>query len=89
MQIAMLLVGVVAVVTAWVWAALRLVAWQAARSRRRGAGAGAPDGRVALPKGHLPPPGLTPLSPSERFLNQEAARGMDALQRYLAEQRRV
>lgn len=38
-----------------------------------------------LPEGHRPPPGLGPLSPSERFLKQEAARGMRELQTFLDE----
>lgn len=38
-----------------------------------------------LPEGHRPPPGLGPLSPSERFLTQEAARGMRELQMFLDE----
>ncbi len=38
-----------------------------------------------LPAGHRPPAGLTPLSPSERFLSQEATRGLRELQDYLAQ----
>ncbi len=38
-----------------------------------------------LPEGHQPPPGLSPLSPSERFLAAESARGLRALQDYLAQ----
>jgi hypothetical protein len=36
-----------------------------------------------LPEGHQPPPGLSPLSPSERFLEAEATRGMRELELYL------
>ena len=36
-----------------------------------------------LPEGHQPPPGLSPLSPSERFLAAEATRGMRDLQLFL------
>jgi hypothetical protein len=36
-----------------------------------------------LPEGHQPPPGLSPLSPSERFLAAEATRGLRDLERYL------
>ncbi len=36
-----------------------------------------------LPEGHQPPPGLSPLSPSERFLSAEATRGLADLERYL------
>lgn len=40
-----------------------------------------------LPPGHRPPPGLGPLSPSERFLRTEAARGLRELQMFLFEHR--
>jgi hypothetical protein len=40
-----------------------------------------PDHR--LPFGHRPPPGLSPLSPSERFLAAEATRGLRDLQMFL------
>ena len=78
------------------WAGMRLLTWQAARL-----GASVPDGRrqpgrgtigrrstaglPSLPPGHRPPPGLGPLSPSERFLATEAARGLRELQQFLAE----
>jgi hypothetical protein len=39
-----------------------------------------------LPEGHRPPAGLGPLSPSERFLSSEAARGIRALQVWLIDQ---
>lgn len=39
-----------------------------------------------LPEGHRPPAGLGPLSPSERFLSGEAARGIRALQLFLLDQ---
>lgn len=45
----------------------------------------AQDRSSLLPEGHRPPPGLSPLSPSERFLAAEASRGLAALQRYLAD----
>ena len=38
-----------------------------------------------LPPGHRPPAGLGPLSPSERFLTTEAARGVRELQHFLFE----
>ena len=41
------------------------------------------DRLALLPEGHQPPPGLSPLSPSERFLQAEARRGMRDLQLYL------
>jgi hypothetical protein len=54
-------------------------AWRAARSRRQ------PTARL-LPEGHRPPAGLGPLSPSERFLRTESARGITALQLWLIDQ---
>ena len=42
------------------------------------------DAGSGLPAGHRPPAGLSPLSPSERFLSQEATRGLRELQEYLA-----
>ncbi|MCW2673672.1 MAG: hypothetical protein JWP14_2261 [Frankiales bacterium] len=36
-----------------------------------------------LPAGHQPPPGLGPISPSERTLAAETARGLRDLQAYL------
>jgi hypothetical protein len=36
-----------------------------------------------LPEGHRPPPGLGPISPSERTLSAEAERGLRDLQAYL------
>lgn len=38
-----------------------------------------------LPEGHRPPAGLGPLSPSERFLTAEAARGLRELQLFLVD----
>ncbi len=80
------------------WAGMRLMTWQAARlgapvpDGRRQPGRGHPGRRPApslpsLPAGHRPPPGLGPLSPSERFLSTEAARGLRELQQFLAERR--
>lgn len=43
------------------------------------------DRRQLLPEGHQPPPGLSPLSPSERFLSAEASRGLRDLEKYLIE----
>jgi hypothetical protein len=83
----LLLVG--AGVFAWGWLCFRIAFFREARLQRprsggdlRGRSLGAP----ALPAGHRAPPGLGPLSPSERFLTQEAARGLRELERYLAEQ---
>lgn len=41
------------------------------------------DTRPALPDGHRPPPGLGPISPSERYLSAEAERGLRDLQMFL------
>jgi hypothetical protein len=38
---------------------------------------------LLLPTGHQPPPGLSPLSPSERFLAAEVSRGLRDLQLFL------
>ena len=58
------------------------------RARREGGGAlpSGLAGRCPLPEGHRPPPGLGPLSPSERFLTEEAARGLRELQVFLLDQ---
>ena len=60
------------------------------RRRTRRESGGAPPcavvGRCPLPEGHRPPPGLGPLSPSERFLTTEAARGLRELQVFLLDQ---
>ncbi len=83
------------VVVGWLSLCLRLVAHQAARTEARSEPdvprrrlRRAPRGRVRplLPEGHRPPPGLTPLSPSERFLTQEAHRGLRELQLFLVDQ---
>ena len=54
-------------------------AWAAAMARREPA--------RLLPVGHRPPEGLGPLSPSERFLHTESARGLREIQLWLLEQR--
>ena len=41
------------------------------------------DRLALLPDGHRPPPGLSALSPSERFLAHEASRGLRKLQLFL------
>ena len=43
------------------------------------------DRLALLPEGHRPPPGLSPLSPSERFLAAEATRGLRELQAFLTD----
>ncbi len=43
------------------------------------------DRLTLLQAGHQPPPGLSPLSPSERFLAAEATRGMQELQAFLTD----
>ena len=84
------------VVAAWVSLCTRLVAWQEARQEGGDGGGRRRDVRMLLPRqrtrpmlpeGHRPPPGLGPLSPSERFLSQEAARGLRDLQLFLVDQR--
>ena len=94
------LVGVLVVVLL-LRAGSRLAARQAAAEGAGPAGGPARGGRAGgrlvdrvrdrraalppLPPGHRPPPGLGPLSPSERFLTTEAARGLRELQTFLYE----
>lgn len=88
--LSLLLLG--AVVAAWAWVCSRIAARQEARPLReldRRARTPRQRTRPGLPDGHRPPPGLGPLSPSERFLTQEAARGLREVQLFLAEQRTV
>lgn len=87
--LSVLVVGVL--IVAWAMLCKRVAGWHAARSkavRSRGAAPSPADG-PGLPAGHRPPPGLGPLSPSERFLTHEAARGLRDLQLFLADQRTV
>jgi len=95
MRCAVSLVVVLAVVTAWAHVCVHLGRWERARVHRHST-AGSPARvrpfarrrrRPLLPEGHRPPPGLGPLSPSERFLRQEAARGLRDLQLFLLDQR--
>lgn len=84
------------VVVGWVSICLRLVSWHDARAARREARLEPRRAAVrriprqrrrpVLPEGHRPPPGLGPLSPSERFLTQEARRGLRELQLFLVDQ---
>jgi len=98
MRFALAVVIVVLVVAGWFSVCLRLVAWQVARGQgvqsmglrsARDVRTRLPRqrSRPALPEGHRPPPGLGPLSPSERFLTQEASRGLRELQLFLVDQR--
>jgi hypothetical protein len=62
--------------------------WAAARCVEADLDVGLEDDALAdnghrLPAGHQPPPGLSPLSPSERFLAAEASRGLRDLQLFL------
>ena len=103
MHLAVSLVVVIGAVTAWAQVCVHLGRWERSRrlSRASDAPDGArPSGqrfslrgrlarraRPLLPEGHRPPPGLGPLSPSERFLRQESARGLRELQLFLLDQR--
>lgn len=76
------------VVLGWVACCGWLVWWSTGRPADAGEAAVERQSRlVLLPDGHRPPPGLGPLSPSERFLVQESTRGVRELQAYLLEQR--
>ena len=60
--------------------------WWATRAIEDGPGAAddtVTDRLQLLPEGHRPPAGLSPLSPSERFLAAEASRGLRDLQLFL------
>jgi hypothetical protein len=62
--------------------------WAAAQCVEAGLDADLEDDALAhdghqLPAGHRPPPGLSPLSPSERFLAAEVSRGLRDLQLFL------
>ncbi len=90
MQLVVGLVVVALVVIGWVSVCTHLHAWQRARAGQpRTTGRARRPARRApgLPEGHRPPPGLGPLSPSERFLTAEAKRGLRELQVFLLEQR--
>ena len=69
MQLVLSLVVIGAVVVAWAHVCVHLVALE----------------ERLLPEGHRPPAGLGPLSPSERFLTAEAARGLRDLQLFLVD----
>lgn len=97
MHFALSLVIIGGVVALWASVCVRLGAWYEARLEAQETGTDRPrrtprqriprqrTGPV-LPEGHRPPPGLGPLSPSERFLSQEAARGLRELQLFLVDQ---
>ena len=88
----MLVIGIVVVsalgVLLTALAALGTARWLAARAVEDDPFAAedlVEDRRPLLPEGHQPPAGLSPLSPSERFLCAEASRGLRDLERYLIE----
>lgn len=91
MHFAISLMVIGAVVATWVAICLRLVARHEARQldptprRRAEPRRSRASRRPSLPAGHQPPAGLGPLSPSERFLTQEAARGIRDLQLFLVD----
>ena len=91
-DVALMVVG--GVIVGWAAFCVRIKAWQVARTadqpgRPRAVRMWLPRQRTrpTLPAGHRPPAGLGPLSPSERFLTQEAARGLRELQIFLVDQR--
>ena len=73
----------VLVVAVWVVCCARLVQ---RRNERAQVGARPVRRPRLLPEGHRPPPGLGPISPSERYLTAESRRGMRELQLFLADQ---
>ena len=87
MHLVLSLVVIGAVVVAWAHVCAHLPGLQT-RLAERGAGSLPRRRRAALrllPEGHRPPAGLGPLSPSERFLTTEAARGLRDLQLFLVD----
>jgi hypothetical protein len=62
---------------------LAAVRWWAARRLEDVLTDAHEDARPQLPEGHRPPPGLGPISPSERTLAAEVERGLRDLQAYL------
>lgn len=89
MHLVLCLVVISAVMMASAHVCVHLVAWRE-RAAERPAGALRLRRRTRaphlLPEGHRPPDGLGPLSPSERFLRAEAARGLRDLQLFLVDQ---
>ena len=90
----MALLIAVAATVALLTVALRLARWHAARTepavderspvqRHLDALRERRDALPALPDGHRPPTGLGPISPSERALAEETARGFRELQSWL------
>lgn len=77
------MVVAVLVVAVWVACCARLVQRRGEQTR---VGARPVRRPRLLPEGHRPPPGLGPISPSERFLTAEARRGLRELQLFLADQ---
>jgi len=63
--------------------ALAALRWWAARRLEDVVTDAPEDTRPVLPAGHRPPPGLGPISPSERTLAAEVERGLRDLQAYL------
>ena len=89
MHLVLSLVVIGAVVVAWAHLCVHLAALQERWAGHRPVGLRrrprrAPALRL-LPEGHRPPAGLGPLSPSERFLRAEAARGLRDLQLFLVD----
>ena len=86
MHLAVSLVALAAVLVTGASAGILVRRRRRARRESGGAPPCAVVGRCPLPEGHRPPPGLGPLSPSERFLTTEAARGLRELQVFLLDQ---
>ncbi|MGB8652023.1 MAG: hypothetical protein WCD35_15325 [Mycobacteriales bacterium] len=80
----MLVVLVAAVgVAVLLLASLAMARWSAARALDVDLGNLSDLPVAALPEGHRPPPGLMPISPSERSLALEITRGLRALELFL------
>ena len=79
MVIAVIVAGVATVLLLCAAGTLR---WLAAR-RLEGVLDDLDDALPPLPEGHRPPPGLGPISPSERSVSAEVERGLRDLQMFL------
>jgi hypothetical protein len=83
MAVALLVTAGAAVLVVCLLLGLGTLRWCAARNVE-GALAALDDSELPpLPVGHRPPPGLGPISPSERTLAAETERGLRDLQAYL------
>ena len=82
MTTALIAAGILTGLTLLLLVVVGLLRWLAARNVEGALGA-LDDVRHVLPEGHRPPPGLGPISPSERSVTAEVQRGLRDLQLFL------